>query len=268
LLEALVEQFSSGLPKFLMAAGILLAGWIVARLVARVVRRVLVAVKADRLTEKLQEIDFIQRSGASLKASVFLSKIIYYALMLIFIIAASDSLGLEIVSKQIADLLNYLPKFLAASIVFIAGILVSNLVKNAVNTAFRSLAIPSGRLISSIIFYFFLLTISITALEQAGMDTSFLTSNIQIILGGIVIAFAVGFGFSSRDILKNILASSYTKRKFQVGNLIRLGEYTGSIIEIDSTAVTLQIEDENGGHPRRLIIPQHEIINAKIEVLA
>ncbi|MCH2045962.1 MAG: mechanosensitive ion channel, partial [Saprospiraceae bacterium] len=242
---------------------LLVAGWLIARTLSKVVKRLLVAVKADRLTDKLKEIEVVQRSGLELSASSFLSKTIYYALWLIFIIAASDSLGMSIVSKQIADILNYMPRFIAASIVFVVGIIVANFVKNAVSTAFKSLNIPSGKLISSFIFYFLLLTLSITALEQAGMDTDFLTENIQIILGGIVIAFAVGFGLSSRTMLQNILASSYAKKKFQLGDEIKVDEYQGTIIQLDNVSVTLFVEEG----ARRVVIPQHQIMNTKVEII-
>ncbi|MCP4443653.1 MAG: mechanosensitive ion channel [Aureispira sp.] len=259
--STLFQQFKDTFPRLLGALALIILGWVLAKLLSGVVKRLLVSVKADRLTSKLNEIDIIERANLNIKASTFLSKTIYYALLLIFIIAASDFLGFEVVSQQISDILNYIPRFIAASIVFVVGIIVANFVRNAISTTFRSLNIPSGKLISGFVFYFLLVTISITALEQGGMDTDFLTENIQIVLGGIVVAFAVGFGFSSRTVLKNILAANYTKRKFEVGDLIKIGDYKGKIYQIDSTSVVLILSDEH-----KVVIPQHDIINNRIEI--
>lgn len=257
----LFQQFKDTFPRLLGALVLLILGWILAKVLSGIVKKFLVSIKADQLTNKLNEIDIIERSNLDIKASTFLSKTIYYALLLIFIIAASDFLGFEVVSQQISDILNYIPRFIAASIVFVVGIVVANFVRNAVSTAFKSLNIPSGKLISGFIFYFLLVTISITALEQGGMDTHFLTENIQIVLGGIVIAFAIGFGYSSRTVLKNLLAANYTKRKFEVGDIIKVGEYKGKIAQIDSTSVILILDNNH-----KVVIPQHDIINNPIEV--
>jgi len=258
----LFTQFRDVFPKLLGAVGLLIVGWILAKVFSSIIKKLLISIKADRVTDKLLEIDIIQKANIDVKLSTALSKIIYYFLLLTFIIAATEFLGLTIVSQQIAELLNYIPQLIAASIVFLAGVVLANFVRNAINTTFISLNIPSGKLISGFIFYFLLITISISALSQAGMDTAFLTQNIQIVLGGIVVAFAVGFGYASRPVLKNILAAGYSKRKFQIGMSIRIGEYEGQIIDIDNTAVTLSTDTGS-----QIIIPQSEVITAKVEVL-
>lgn len=249
-------------PKYLGALLIIIIGWIIARYASRAVQKVLETIKIDKLTEKLQEIDIFSKIGGDFKASAILAKLLYYSLLLIFVMAASDSVGLVMVSNGIVAIINYLPRLITAMAMFIGGLLLSNSIKNIIQTAFKSLAIPSGTIISNAIFYFLLVTISITSLEQAGLNTDFLTQNLQIILSGLVIAFAVGFGFSSRDVLKNLLASSYTKKRFQLGMIIKIGDYKGTVCEIDSATITLLL-DESG---RKLVIPQHDIINSKIEI--
>jgi len=260
--ESLFNQFKDLFPKLIGAVVLLIVGWMIAKVIASVVQKILLGIKADKLTEKLNEIDIFQKANLDLKVSVILSKTLYYFILLTFIIAATEFLGLTIISQQIADILNFIPKAIAASIVFLVGVIFANFVRNAVSTTFRSLGIPSGKLISSFIFYFLLITISITALSQTGMDTKFLTQNIQILLSGIVVAFAIGFGFASRPVLRNILSAGYTKQKFMIGSTIKIGEYTGVIIDIDTTALTLEIE--NG---RRVIVPQSEIVSTTVELL-
>lgn len=260
--DSIFLQFSIMVPKILGSIILLLVGWAIAKVVASVVEKILIGIKADRLADKINEIDIFQKANFDIKISSLLPKVLYYFILLTFIIAATDFLGLTIISQQITDILEFIPKAIAAAIVFLVGVIFANFVRNAINTTFRSLGIPSGKLISSFIFYFLLITISITALSQTGMDTLFLTQNIQIILGGIIVAFAVGFGFASRPVLNNILAAGYTKQKFMIGMHIQVGTYEGMIVDIDNTALTLQLANE-----RRVIIPQSDIISSKVEVL-
>ena len=232
--EKLFESFTDLFPNLLGSIVLVGVGWVIAKALATITQGVLRAVKADKLTEKLSEVDVFANANVDLKLSTLLSKTIFYFIFLTFIIAATEFLGLTIISQQVSDMLNFIPKAIAAFMVFLVGVIFVNFLRNIIDTTFRSLNIPSAKLISGFIFYFLLMTIGITALSQTGMDTDFLTSNIQIILIGMVVAFSVGFGLSSRPILKNILASGYTKQKFMIGITLKIGEIEGEVIDIDS----------------------------------
>jgi len=262
ILAALVAQFSALLPKLLSAIILIVLGRILAKTVSMVLKRILEAIKIDKMTEQLQEVDLFSKSGVEVKASAILSQLIYYIIFLIFATAASDALGLAIVSQQITAIINLIPKIITAGILFAGGTILANIIKKILETAFRSLNIPSGKIMAGVVFYFLLITISITALEQTGLNTAFLTQNLQILLIGIVIAFSVGFGFSSRDLLKNMLASSYSKKHFSIGQIVKIGDYKGVITGIDRTSLTILLDQS--GH--KVIVPQHEIINSKIEL--
>ena len=49
-------------------------------------------------------------------------------------------------------------------------------------------------------------------IKQAGIETSLLESSFNLIIGGLVLAFAIGYGFASRDVLTNILSNFYSKK--------------------------------------------------------
>ena len=262
ILTALIAQFSALLPKLLSAIILIIIGRILAKTVSAVLKRILEAIKIDTMTEQLQEIDLFSKSGMQIKASAILAQLIYYIIFLIFATAAADALGLAIVSQQITAIINLIPKIITAGILFAGGTILANIIKKILETAFRSLNIPSGKIMAGVVFYFLLISVTITALEQTGLNTAFLTQNLQILLVGIVIAFAVGFGFSSRDLFKNMLASSYSKKNFVLGQIVKIGEYKGTIISIDRAAITILLDQS--GH--KVVVPQHEIINSKVEL--
>ena len=262
ILDKLIEQFGVFFPKFLAALALLIGGWILAKILAIVISRVLRTIKIDKLGEKLQEIDLFSKLDKPIRISTILAKTVFYIIMLIFVTAAAEQLGMNMISVQIQSFITYAPKLITAVFMFIGGVILSNFIKNILNTAFRSLGIGSGVAISAAVFYFLLITISITALDQAGLDTHFLTQNLQIILAGLVVAFAIGFGFSSRDILKNVLAGSYARRKFNVGQVIKVGEYKGVITNIDSTGLTILVNIETG---HKITIPQYQLFNTIVE---
>ncbi|MGV3637426.1 MAG: hypothetical protein ACO1NQ_07225, partial [Flavobacteriales bacterium] len=95
----------------------------------------------------------------------------------------------------------------------------------------------------------------------AGVDTTLITTNIQIILGGLLLAFGVAYGFAARDVLSNILGSYYGNERFKPGMHVRIGEDEGVIERIDSVSMTLRKSD------RVVMIPSKRLVTERIEVL-
>ena len=248
------------IPNLIGAIFVLIIGWLLAKILSRLFERILRAIGLDKLGEKLSDIDLIRDSEMEIIPSKILGKLVYYVLLLIFIALAADFLALELVSHQIDNLINYLPSLISGALVFIGGIVISNLVKDVVETTLRSIGVSTGRLIANFIFYFLLITVSLSALTQAQINTSFITSNLTVIIGGIILAFAIGYGFASRNIMANMLGSLYTKQKFQIGEDIKIGDTRGTIIDIDNTSITLKSGD------KKVIIPLNRLTTEEVEV--
>ncbi|MDZ7682083.1 MAG: mechanosensitive ion channel [Fodinibius sp.] len=121
--------------------------------------------------------------------------------------------------------------------------------------------LSAGEVTSRIIFYGILLIVGTTALSQAGVETAIITANISIIIGGVLLAFAIGFGYSSRDLLTNILSSFYARNTYAEGQIIRIDNIQGKITKIDR--IQTIISTDSG----ELIIPNRRLISETIERL-
>lgn len=260
-LGQLISGFIDVVPKIFGALAIIIVGLIIAKLVARLIKNMLDKVGIDKLAEKLQEIDIISKANVKISFSNIISKIVYYFLLLVFITAGTDVLGMEAISTLFSDLLQFIPKLLVALIILVIGIIFSEALRKIILTTCKSLGIPSANLISSFVFYFMIVNILIVALTQASIDTDFLSSNISIIIGGIVAAFSIGYGFASKDIVANFLASYYSKDKFSIGDRISVDGYSGEIVDIDRSSVTLSTDG------KKLIVPMQKMINENIEII-
>jgi small-conductance mechanosensitive channel len=142
------------------------------------------------------------------------------------------------------------------------GLLFADFAKGMVLSATRSLGIPSAGLIANFVFYFILIAVAMSALGQAGIDTEFLRANLTIIIGGGVLAFALGYGLASKDMMANFIASFYSKDKVQLGDTIRIGEVEGVIVAIDNTSLTLA-----GEGSRTIILPLRKLTSENVEII-
>lgn len=261
LLEELLRNFLAVVPNLVGALGILIVGLIVSRIVARLLRKFLKAIGADRLAERLNEIEIVHKSKIRLVPSTLLSKVLYYFMLFVFVIAATDVLNMPIISNLMGDILNYIPILISALLVLVIGLLASDVLKNVVKTACDSLAIPAAGLISNVVFYFVFVNVAMIALSQAQIDTNFIQDNLSIILAGIVLAFSIGYGFASRHIVANFLASFYNRGKVQKGDIIEIDGVQGEVIAIENGRLVLLSEDKT------VLIPLSRMSTERITII-
>ncbi len=257
-LKTVTTAFMSKVPSLLGALLVLIIGYILAKLIGRIVRKFLERINVDRFVERLNEIDFVEKSNISIVPSRIFGKVLYYVILLIFIIAATDVLGMAEVSSLVSQIINYIPVLITAVLLLAIGIVFADFLRKLVLTTCESLGIPSAKLISAFIFYFLLINVFISALAQAGIDTEFIASNISIVLGGAVLAFGIGYGLASKDIFSNFLTSFYSKEKFKIGDTITISNTTGQIIALDKATVTLQTSEG------KLILPLHKFSREQV----
>lgn len=258
-LSDMATKFAETVPNILMAIVIFIIGYIIAKIVANIVKRGLKKLGVDKIGDKLNEIDIVEKTKMNIKISGLASKFLYYFILLFFTVAATSVLGIPEISNLVTDIFTFIPNLLVALIVLILGTLLADMLRKVIHTALTSLGISSAGLISSFLFYFLFINIVIVALGQAKIDTSFLSQNISIIIGGIVLAFAIGYGLASKDVMANIVASFYSKDQFVVGQKITIDGETGIVNEIKKNA--LIIKTDTG----KIMFPLSHATNTKVE---
>jgi small-conductance mechanosensitive channel len=260
ILTDLLKKFLSAVPNIAGALFLLIVGWIVAKSISGILRKFLLKTRIDKLTDRLNEIDLIQRTKIKVLPSLVLSKFLYYFLLLIFLVAATDVLGMEALSSLVKDIINYLPQLITAIILLIVGLLLADSLRSGVKTTCDSLGIPSANVIAGFAFWFVFLTVGVSALSQAGIDTQFIMANLTVILAGSVFAFALGYGLASRNIVANFLASFYSKDKIKIGDVIGIDGVKGEVIGTDRTSVTLLSGD------KKVVLPMSKFTSENLEI--
>ena len=256
------QSLAAVLPRLFGALLVLLIGWLIAKLIARVVRGLLRSIKFDQLADRVGATEMLRKANITKGAAYLIGRFVYWVLLLFVIITAADVMGWAAISQEISKLISYLPQLLAALIFFVIGFYIAGFVRDIVRGAAGTLGISAGRVVSAVVYYLLLLLVSLTALDQAGVDTTILTSNFLVILGAVMLAAAISYGFASRDVLSNILASFFNRRTVRVGQTIEFRGERGKVVEIGALSVTLQLPNAE-----KLIIPAGELIKQPVKVI-
>lgn len=251
------------LPSIFGVICIFLVGWIIAKVVSFVITKVLKIAKFDVLAEKVKITEYLEKAKSTKTPSEIVGVCIYYLLMLLVLITACDTMGLEIVSEQISKLVTYLPKLFVAIVLFVIGVYVAGIVRDIISGATSSLGIGTGKIISSTVFYLLVIMVLLTSLNQAGIDTTIITSNVLLILAAILASASISYGIASRDVLRNILAGFFSKGVYTKGMKIEVDGTIGVVLEISNIGVYLK--EESGDIT---IIPTSVLINNKVRILS
>jgi hypothetical protein len=256
----MLENVASIFPNILGSIFVFFVGWVIARFVSKLLKRVFKKVGVDRLSDYINELELFGENSFRVSLSKILTGFIYYFILLMTWVAAADVLGIEAISDLLNDVIAYVPNLLVAFVYILLGIFLADLARKFVMTTLQSLGIPSASLISGFIFYFLIINILLGALTQAKISTEFIASNISIILGGVVLAFAIGYGLASKEMAGNIISTFYWKDKFQPGDEIEVDGVEGVIISIEKSHLVVQTEKGEA------IIPMNKIVKDTIIV--
>jgi hypothetical protein len=261
-LQNLWSDFINFLPQLLKGLAFLIVGWLFIKFILYIIKKALGLTKIDSLPEKLNVDEIFGNSSIKIQPTKIIITSIKWILIFIFTIVASELLGLKMVSEQLGNLISYLPKLISALVIFAVGIYLANVVKKAISSMFTSLELTGGNLVGNIIFYVIAIIVSVTALNQAGINTDLITNNLSIIFASLLAAFTIAFGLGSRDIIKRLLFSYYSRKNLQVGNRIKTKNFEGIIQSIDNISLVLKTDQKT------ILIPIKEIVDTRIEVLS
>ncbi|EDP69821.1 putative cytoplasmic membrane protein [Flavobacteriales bacterium ALC-1] len=247
-------------PNIVGAIVVIIIGWLVTKLVVRIIKKVLKLAKANKLDDKLNDIEIIEGKKLNFDTIKVVSKFVKYLMYIVLLVTASDIMGLDIITNQISNLISYLPQLFAALVIFIVGLLFANFVKNGLKSLFESMDLSGGKMISQVVFFLILTFISITALNQAGIDTEIITNNINMIIAAFLLAFAIAFGLGARNVVGKLMHTFYARKMFEVGQNISFNNESYIIEEVKSISVILK--NSKG----KLIVPIKELTENQVQL--
>lgn len=179
-------------PRLIAAIIIFLVGWIVAHLLGKLVWHI---VKGIHLDNALSRIGFKQaweRSGFSLNTPKFFYSLVNWFVVIGFLMAATNILGLDEVSQFLATVVFYLPHVFVAAIIMLIGIMVAKVIEGSVRASVRAAGLASANFLASLSRWSVLVFAFLIALSQLKVASEV----INILVMGLVAALALSFGLA------------------------------------------------------------------------
>ncbi len=195
------QSFVSITPSIIAGILVLIFGYILSSLIGALVHAVLNAAKLDDHLRKAR----LAHSIGFLSVSTLIGALIKWYVFALFLVESAKLFKLGVLSQQLSNLASLLPSVFAAVLIVLGGLIVADFAADRMLHAKRK----GVRLASSLVRWAVIITVIITALSQVGVNVSFVTNALLVVISaiavGIAIAFGIGFGSAFREESKGII---------------------------------------------------------------
>lgn len=258
--QKIFQDILSALPTFFKFIAFIIFSWLFIKIFIYVVRKILTKTNIDKWSEKLSETKIFGDTTINVVLTKVVLNVLKWFLIIVFVMVGSEMFGLTALSNGIQSFFAYLPRLITALAIFVGGMYLGTVIKKAIHTMFKSLEISGGNLVGNIAFYLIVVFLSITALDQAGIDTSIIKQNVTLIIGAILLAFTIAFGLGARDAVSRLLYGYYSRKNIEIGEQIEIEGLKGTVVAIDNICVTIVNDEE------KIVLPINKIVDNEIIV--
>lgn len=256
--DIVVKQFSvfgqtlaGFLPNLVGALLILVAGWGVAWVLSRLARRVLRTLGIDRLGSRHR---VPERVGLQHQLSEAVATLVFWAVMVIFLLASVHTLGVTVVTATLDRLVAYFPTLIGAALTALLGLLLARFVASVTASAALAAGIGTAPRIGFLVQVLGVGLVAALTVEQLGIKTDILVLPLTALLGAAALAVGLAFALGAQPIITHILAGHFLKQSLPRDRFVEIDGDRGIVERIGPTDTLLRNGD------RRWSVPNGQLL--------
>ena len=211
--KAMLIKIWSYIPTLAGAILILVAGWLIAKVIESVVVRALKAVRLDAASDKAGISNVLAQGDIKMTLSELIGALVYWLIVLVIIATALNALNLTVAASLISRLVEYVPNIITAIFVLVLGSLLASFVASIVRTTASNAGIAKAKLLGQITQTVIIIFATIIAIEQLNIATALIALAVNIILASLGIGIALAFGLGCKDIAGKFVSDLVNKLK-------------------------------------------------------
>jgi hypothetical protein len=200
--------FVAAIPLVIAALLIILIGWIISNVLARIVREILERAGADRLFAEHGGPVYGTRSSA-FQPSIVAAEVVKWIVRFIFLIAAANVLGLTQVSVLLNDVLLWIPNLIVAALILLIAPLLARFVRGAIEVAAGQMGFSNGALLGRVAEIAIVAFAVLVAMYQLGIAADLINILLIGLVAAISLALGLAFGLGGRDVAARITQDWY-----------------------------------------------------------
>jgi hypothetical protein len=197
--RAILYQIGAFMPRLLIAALVVLGGWLLAKIAHAAVARILRAMNFNVLTERSGLDGFLKQGGVSHDTSSIVALLVYWLVILAALLIAFNGLGLTYITELLGRVVWFVPNVFVAILVLAFGSYFARFVGDAVTAYCRNIKLQDAVFLGKLAQYAIMVFVVLIALDQTQVGGDIVRESFLVILAGIVFAFALAFGLGGKE---------------------------------------------------------------------
>jgi len=185
-------------------------------------------------------------------ALVLVPRILFWFIILFFAALAVQALAwLPLYETWSRQALLYLPRVLTAILLGMGGIWAGMILRDVIVRMASVGGIRYARAVAHTAQVTVVVAAFIIAFHQIGVDLSFLSLVVGIVLGAALLGMSLAFGLGAQFMASNIIGCHYVRQLYRVGTSVEIGGIAGTIVNITAAFVLIETEDGQVSIPGR-----------------
>src|SRR3954451_7774106 len=201
------------LPNLLGFLVILLIGYVVAKVVSAVVRKLLQKVGLDKHLHESEANKYVERILPGASPANGIARVVFWLIFIFFLFSAIGALKIPAVTTFMNQVLAYLPNIIAAIFIFVAAALIAGAIAAAVAKTMGDT--PTGKIVATIAPALVMVIAMFMILEQLNIAEQIVEIAFAATMGALALGLALAFGLGGRPVAQQMLEDAYRKGRDQ-----------------------------------------------------
>jgi hypothetical protein len=216
-LKGFLAEVAILLPRIVLALVVLVAGWLLAKLVRFTVTKALRAINFNVLTERAGMDGFLRNGGIHADTTEILAILGFWLVIIAALIVGFNAMGLTYVTDLLGRVVLFVPKVMVALLILAFGAYFARFVGNAVCALVKNssthVPLADAELLGALTRYAIIAFVVLIALDQVNVGGDIIRLTFLIVLAGVVFALALAFGLGGKDWAAEILERFWPRKK-------------------------------------------------------
>ncbi len=188
------------IPNLVVALVILVIGWAIGAAISKAISHFMKMIKFDEALKRAGFEEFVRRAGMNLNSGHFVGSLVKYFVIVVFLIASFDVLGLNQVTAFLQQIvLGYLPQVIIAVLILLVGGVVGDVLSRIVSASAKSAGLSSAGFASTVAKWAVWVFAILVALSQMGIAGAFIQTLFTGFVVAVSLALGLAFGLGGQD---------------------------------------------------------------------
>jgi hypothetical protein len=209
--ENVLDTIIGFIPNLLGFLIILVIGYVVAKVVASLVRKVLEKIGIDRKVQESEANRYVDAVLPGATPSGGIARLVFWLVFVFFLVTAIGALGIPTATNFMNQVLAFLPNVIVAILIFVVAALLSGAVAGGVSKVMGDTT--TGKVVAAVVPALIMVIAMFMILEQLQIAPEIVRIAFAAVMFAIALALALAFGLGGRDVAAQLLEDAHRKTR-------------------------------------------------------